>query len=133
MTYLCRFIIRIHLFPDDWLIRSKSPNDLLTKLNVVLKLTKKLGILINWNKSDLNHQQLFAHLGMRFNLPRYSYHSCGFCITFVTSFPQTLLLLSEFFLEDSTKVKFQRHQTQPGRKILQTQTLEKHFIFRYWK
>ena len=67
-AYLRRLAILIYLYLDDWLIKAESPEKLLADLDVVLKLAKKLGILINWDKSDITPRQLFVHLGMRFDL-----------------------------------------------------------------
>ncbi len=61
-TYLCRLSILIHLYLDNWLIRAK------TILKIVLELADKLGIMINWKKSDINPGQLFVHLCLRFHL-----------------------------------------------------------------
>jgi hypothetical protein len=68
-AYLHKLAILIHLFLDDWLIRNKSPKLLLAQLETVLKLAKKLGIMINWDKSDLEPKQTFIHLGLQFVLP----------------------------------------------------------------
>ena len=66
--YLRKLAILIHLYLDDWLIRAKSPEELLVTLKFVLELAKKLGILMNWEKSELTPKQLFVHLGLRFDL-----------------------------------------------------------------
>ena len=68
--YLCRLSILIHLYLVDWLLRAKTPEELRRHTEMVLKLARSLGILINLDKSHLIPRQFFEHLGVPLDLVR---------------------------------------------------------------
>jgi hypothetical protein len=67
-AYLRLLGFLIHLFLDDWLLRARSPEELLERAQFVLDLARRLGVIINLKKSDLTPRQIFEYLGLVFNL-----------------------------------------------------------------
>ena len=59
--------IKIHLYLDDWLIRSQDPVTLSDQLQYVRDLAQKLGLIINLEKSELVPTQQFVYLGVEFD------------------------------------------------------------------
>ena len=68
--YLRRLSILIDLYLVDCLLRAKTPEELRRHTEIVLKLARSLGILINLDKSHLIPRQFFEHLGVPFVLVR---------------------------------------------------------------
>ena len=56
--------IRLHRYLDDWLIVAKTPLEAQEDTNSVLRITEQLGLLVNWQKSDLVPSQKILYLGM---------------------------------------------------------------------
>ncbi len=56
----------IHQYLDDWLLRDMSPVALSSKLTAFLKLVSRLGLLVNWKKSELIPAQDFVFVGYRY-------------------------------------------------------------------
>jgi hypothetical protein len=55
--------IQIHLYFDDWLLRAPSREVLTTHVEFVTQLMQRLGLLINWKKSELTPTQTLVFLG----------------------------------------------------------------------
>ena len=53
LRYLRRRETRVHAYLDDWLIRADSPEDLREKLDLTVSLLQDLGLIINFQKSEL--------------------------------------------------------------------------------
>ena len=60
--------IRIHQYLDDWLVRASSHRVCLQHTKVLVKMCKKLGWLMNLEKSELEPKQVFDFVGYQFNL-----------------------------------------------------------------
>ena len=60
--------ILVHRYLDDWLIRGPSPSVVTNHTHQVLTLFQRLGLLVNWEKSDLTPKMRFVFLGMDVDL-----------------------------------------------------------------
>ena len=56
--------IRLRRYLDDWLIQASSRGQVLLALNTVLQLCHSLGIVVNWEKSQLTPTQRMVYLGV---------------------------------------------------------------------
>ena len=56
--------IRLRRYLDDWLIQSSSREQVLLALRTVLRLCNSLGIVVNWEKSQLVPTQMICYLGV---------------------------------------------------------------------
>ena len=54
--------IRLRLYLDDWLIQASSREQVLLSLRTVLQLCNSLGIVVNWEKSQLVPTQRLCYL-----------------------------------------------------------------------
>ena len=59
--------IRLHRYLDDWLIVASNKQQLLTDRQQILSLCHQLGLLINFEKSELEPSQKLTYLGMLIN------------------------------------------------------------------
>ena len=59
--------IFMHMYLDDWLVRSQDKKILLKNQEFILSLLDKLGLLVNWKKSNLVPSQTIQYLGAIFN------------------------------------------------------------------
>ena len=57
--------LRLHLYLDDWLIRSQSQEEAQVNTKAVVDLTQSLGWIINQEKSELKPTQVFFVRGLR--------------------------------------------------------------------
>ena len=55
--------IRLQRYLDDWLIQASSREQVLLALRTVLRLCNSLGIVVNWEKSQLVPTQKMIYLG----------------------------------------------------------------------
>ena len=60
--------LKIFQYLDDWVIVHKDRQTLLRHREILLNLVTQLGLLINWEKSDLEPAKIFNYLGTKFNL-----------------------------------------------------------------
>ena len=60
--------IRIHQYLDDWLVRAPSYHDCLKQTNALVALCKKLGWIVNVEKSELDPKQVFDFVGYQYDL-----------------------------------------------------------------
>ena len=60
--------ISLHQYLDDWVIRSRSREQLVKDTQFVVNLTQALGFVINWGKSEIIPATKFQFLGMSYNL-----------------------------------------------------------------
>ena len=60
--------IRIHQYLDDWLLRAQSKQECLAQTKELVHFVQKLGLVINFEKSELEPQQKVDFLGYRFDL-----------------------------------------------------------------
>ena len=60
--------IRIHQYLDDWLVRATSHQACLQHTQSLVKICRKLGWLVNLEKSELVPKQIFDFVGYRFDL-----------------------------------------------------------------
>ena len=58
--------ISVHVYLDDWLIRSQDREKLVHQTATVLALCQELGLMVNREKSDLIPRQDYVFLGYRF-------------------------------------------------------------------
>ena len=56
--------IRLRRYLDDWLIQASSGEQVLLSLRTVLQLCNSLGIVVNWEKSQLVPTQRICYLGV---------------------------------------------------------------------
>ena len=63
-AFLHRSGIQIHRYLDDWLIQASSREQVLLALESVLRLCQALGIVVNWEKSQLVPSQHVEYLGV---------------------------------------------------------------------
>ena len=63
-AFLHRTGIRLHRYLDDWLIQASFREQVLLALETVLQLCSSLGIVVNWEKSQLLPTQRMAYLGV---------------------------------------------------------------------
>ena len=60
--------IRLRRYLDDWLIQASSREQVLLALRTVLRLCNSLGIVVNWEKSQLVPTQRIGYLGVLLDL-----------------------------------------------------------------
>ena len=60
--------LRIHQYPDDWLIRSQSQEEAQVNTQAVVDLTQSLSWIINQEKSELKPTQVFSFVGYEYHL-----------------------------------------------------------------
>ena len=65
-TFLRRRAITLHPYLDDWLARNQNRRKLLEHRQFILSLIIPLGLIINFEKSDLVPAQVFTFIGMEF-------------------------------------------------------------------
>ena len=65
-TFLRRRAITLHPYLDDWLARNQNRRKLLEHRQFILWLINSLGLIINYEKSDLVPAQVFTFIGMEF-------------------------------------------------------------------
>ena len=65
-TFLRRRAITLHPYLDDWLARNQNRRRLLEHRQFILSLIISLGLIINYQKSDLVPAQMFTFIGMEF-------------------------------------------------------------------
>ena len=65
-TFLRRRAITLHPYLDDWLARNQNRRRLLEHRQFILSLIISLGLIINYEKSDLVPAQVFTFIGMEF-------------------------------------------------------------------
>ena len=63
-TFLYWSSIRLRRYLDDWLIQAASREQVLLALDTVLQLCHSLGIVVNWEKSQLVPTQRMVYLGV---------------------------------------------------------------------
>ena len=60
--------IKIHQYLDDWLVRARSKQLCLLHTQILVKMCRKLGWLVNIEKSELEPKQIFNFVGYQFDL-----------------------------------------------------------------
>ena len=60
--------IRVHQYPDDWLVRATSHRVCLQHTQDLVKICEDLGWLVNLEKSELEPKQVFNFVGYQFDL-----------------------------------------------------------------
>lgn len=60
--------IHLHRYLDDWLFRGATPEIVTEHTSIALQLFQRLGLIVNYKKSDLTPRQQFIFLGMDFDL-----------------------------------------------------------------
>ena len=60
--------IRIHQYLDDWLVQARSHQTCLQHTQTVVALCQDLGWLVNLEKSELDHKQVFDFVGYQLDL-----------------------------------------------------------------
>ena len=65
-TFLRRRAITLHPYLEDWLARNQNRRRLLEHRQFILSLINSLGLIINYEKSDLVQAQVFTFIGMEF-------------------------------------------------------------------
>ena len=65
-TFLRRRAITLHPYLDDWLARNQNRRRLLEHRQFIWSLINSLGLIINYEKSDLVPAQVFTFIGMEF-------------------------------------------------------------------
>ena len=61
---LHRMGVRLRRYLDDWLLQASSCEQVLLALRTVLQLCRRLGIVVNWEKSQLVPTQQMIYLGV---------------------------------------------------------------------
>ena len=61
---LHRIGVRLRRYLDDWLIQASSREQVLLALRTVLRLCRSLGIVVNWEKSQVIPTQQMVYLGV---------------------------------------------------------------------
>ena len=56
--------VRLRHYPNDWLIQASSREQVILALRTVLRLCSHLGIVVNWEKSQLVPTQRLCNLGV---------------------------------------------------------------------
>ena len=56
--------VRLRRYLDNWLIQASSREQVLLALETVLQLCRALGIVVNWEKSQLVPTQRMVYLGV---------------------------------------------------------------------
>ena len=70
VKYVRKLGMLLHAYLDDWLLRNRCPEILKAQLQNLLDLLERLGILVNFPKSQLVPKQVFVFLGVKFDLKR---------------------------------------------------------------
>ena len=65
-TFLRRRAITLHPYLDDWLSRNQNSRRLFKHRQFILSLINSLGLIINYEKSDLVPAQVFTFIGIEF-------------------------------------------------------------------
>ena len=65
-THLRKRAIIMHPYLDDWLSRNQNRQTLLEHRHYIMYLITSLGLIINYQKSDLIPTQIFTFIGMEF-------------------------------------------------------------------
>ena len=65
-TFLRRRAITLHPYLDDWLARNQNRRRLLEHRQFILSLINSLGLIINFEKSDLVPAQVLTFIGLEF-------------------------------------------------------------------
>ena len=65
-TFLRRRAITLHPYLDYWLARNQNRRKLLEHRQFIMSLINSLGLIINYEKSDLVPAQVFTFIGMEF-------------------------------------------------------------------
>ena len=65
-TFLRRRAITLHPYLDDWLAQNQKHQKLLEHRQFILSLINSLGLIINYEKSDLVPAQVFMFIGLEF-------------------------------------------------------------------
>ena len=63
-AFLHRTGVRLRRYLDDWLLQASSREQVLLALETVLQLCRSLGIVVNWEKSQLIPTQRMVYLGV---------------------------------------------------------------------
>ena len=66
IAFLRKRAITLHPYLDDWLSRNQNRQRLLERRQFILSLITSLGLIINYEKSDLVPAQVFTFIGMEF-------------------------------------------------------------------
>ena len=61
---LHRMGVRLRRYLDDWLLQASSREQVLLALRTVLQLCRRLGIVVNWEKSQVIQTQQMVYLGV---------------------------------------------------------------------
>ena len=61
---LHRMGVRLRRYLDDWLLQASSQEQVLLALRTVLRLCRSLGIVVNWEKSQMIPTQRMVYLGV---------------------------------------------------------------------
>ena len=69
-SYLRHRGVLLHRYLDDWLFRGPSPEVVAAHTNLAIDLFTRLGLLVNFQKSDLHPRTRFVFLGMDIDLQR---------------------------------------------------------------
>ena len=64
--------VKLHVYLDDWLICTESPEQAQLHSEMTIMLLQRLGWVINLGKSDLTPSQDFQFLGMQFNTRQFT-------------------------------------------------------------
>ena len=64
---LHRMGVRLRRYLDDWLLQASSREQVLLALRTVLRLCRSLGIVVNWEKSQVIPTQQMVYLGVILN------------------------------------------------------------------
>ena len=64
--FLRKRLIILHPYLDDWLARNQNRQVLLEHRNYLMSLITSLGLIINYEKSELIPTQTFTFIGMEF-------------------------------------------------------------------
>ena len=65
-TFLRKRAIILHRYLDDWLVRNKCGRTLFEHRHYLMSLITSLGLIINYEKSELVPTQTFTFIGMEF-------------------------------------------------------------------
>ena len=60
--------IRIHQYLDNWLVRARSHQACLQHTQELVEICQKLGWIVNFEKSELEPNQIFGFVGNQFDL-----------------------------------------------------------------
>ena len=75
-AFLHRTGIRLRRYLDDWLIQASSQEQVLLAVETVLQLCSSLGIVVNWEKSQLIPTQRMVYLGVLLDSHLFQGFSC---------------------------------------------------------